>query len=172
MHAHIHALHIYEYAYVKKKRRAPSPHRIPTLWQQGPTRPTRTYLSTASGADYHLNVWRPFRRAHSNLLARVRIFIKKGPRWRSSARFAPLVFLILQHRPHELRRIIIRIFKWRGGARRGEEGQDRRPKPACAHVVMIEKSIVCAHNKALTDFVSRRDFCRCRDTVVLHSTSS
>lgn len=40
-----------------------------------PDRPGRSYRRRT---DYHFNVWRPFRRAHSNLLARVRIFIKKG----------------------------------------------------------------------------------------------
>jgi len=35
--------------YVKEKCRAPSRHRIATLWQQGPTRATRTNLSTVSG---------------------------------------------------------------------------------------------------------------------------
>lgn len=54
---------------------------LPPLFGRAlPDRPGRAYRRRT---DYHFSVWRPFRRAHSNLLARVRIFIKKGPRWRN-----------------------------------------------------------------------------------------
>lgn len=121
-------------------------------------RPGRTYRRRA---DYHFNVWRPFRRAHSNLLARVRIFIKKGPRWRSSARFAPLVFLILQHRPPELRRIIIRIFKWGGGAR--GTGGDRKLH---ARMWLWSRNQLFARTTKCS-LTSRRY----RDTATLHPTT-
>lgn len=90
--AHTHALHIYKYTYVKERNVMRRHHiAFPPFGNRALLdRPGRTYRRRA---NYHLNVWRPFRRAHSNLLARVRIFIKKGPRWRSGARLVlPLSF--------------------------------------------------------------------------------
>jgi len=154
--AHIFALHIYKY--VKEKCHASSSYRIATLCQQqGPTRPTRTNLSTVSGLPLQrLATLSPcsfeFIGACSNIHKKETSLAE-----RSSTRFAPLVFLILQRRPPEPRRwIIIRIFKWWGGARREGTTGDRNLY-ICARVVIIKKSIVCT-NKVLTDFVSKREF--------------
>jgi len=96
--AHIFALHIYKY--VKEKCHASSSYRIATLCQQqGPTRPTRTNLSTVSGLPLQrLATLSPcsfeFIGACSNIHKKETSLAK-----RSSTRFAPLVFLILQRRP-------------------------------------------------------------------------
>lgn len=125
-----------------------------TLRRQAlPDRPGRTYRRRT---DYHFNVWRPFRRAHSNLLARVRIFIKKGPRWRSPGSlsllvlFSPFVslsFSSIQRQSPLLRDELLYGFL---SGEAEQEGSDSGFIHTRA--VMIEESIVRV-NKVLTDFM-------------------
>lgn len=139
-------MHIYKYAYVKKKCRAPSPHHttphhISTLWQQGPTRPTRTYLSASGLPLQRLATLSPcsfeFIGACSNIH-------KKGTSLteRSSGSLCPSRFPHppASPPPPELRRIIIRIFKWRGGARRGGR---RAATESCMCACGYDREIDC-----------------------------
>lgn len=59
---------VYTYVHLRIAHRRPF---------ESPSLRTYIYLYIDAGAGRPLHVWRPFRHAHSNLLARVRIFIKK-----------------------------------------------------------------------------------------------